>query len=76
MNWIEFNKSFKEFSDLKRNIPGVVMEVILNDKRKLLLIGDVNESGTRAGKKKLNDETVVTRYKYVWGRWEPGKQSH
>lgn len=70
MNWIEFNKSFNEFTRMGANIAGALIEVSIGDgRRKIILIGDINPfANADDGKKLLNDDAIVLRYKYVWGR--------
>ena len=79
MNWIDFNKSFAEFVKLKRNVSGCLMEIRDGDKppykRRAVLIGDVNSSGSaEEGGKPFSDEAIVLRYQYIWGHWNDGTE--
>lgn len=77
MNWIEFNKPFSEFVKLGRNVPGALIDIVVDGRRRAFLIGDVNTfASSDNGGKPFNDLSVVLRYKYVWGRWTPDKQSY
>lgn len=67
MSWIYFNKQFSEFTKLKRNVPGALIEILDGTRRKVFLIGDVNTSGSAEdGGKPFSDDTVVIRYQYIW----------
>lgn len=77
MNWIEFNKSYGEFVELKRNLPGALIEVLFKKRRRYYLIGDINPMCSSAsGGKPFTSKAIVLRYKYIWGHWEPGKHSY
>ena len=77
MQWIEFNKPYKEFVKLKRNIPGALVEVSVRGRRKVFLIGDINPTASCSkGGKPFSNNAIVLAYKYIWGHWEPGKHSY
>lgn len=66
MSWLPFNKPYKDFVALGRNTPGVLIEILIKDKRKLFLIGDMNPSRSTGGKKLFDENVLVIRYKYLW----------
>jgi hypothetical protein len=77
MDWVNFNKPYKEFVRLNKNIPGALIEVEFNNSRKLFLIGDINTTATIAnGGKPFDNTAIVLKYRYVWCHFEPGKQSY
>lgn len=77
MRWIEFNKPYKEFVKLKKNIPGVLIEVSVRGRKRVFLIGDINPTASCTdGGRLFSKNAMVLAYKYIWGHWEPSKQSY
>ena len=69
--WHPFNKSFEEFITLGKCISGTLLEVFTNGKRKLFLVGDINTFGSAVeGNYPINKDSIVLRFRYVWGHWE------
>lgn len=68
MIWLDFNKSFEEFSKIGRNRSGTLIEVLYEGKRKQYLIGDINKSATveDGGKPFLPSSAIVLKYKIIY----------
>lgn len=68
MIWLDANIGFKSFVDKGYARAGTIIEILLNNKKKQYLIGDVNPSGSFSKGKRISDDTVVLRYKVIWCR--------
>lgn len=69
MMWISFEGSFVDFCREGKNDAGTLIEVILSNKKKQLLIGDVSMYGSvMDADPLLNASTRVVRYKRLWSR--------
>lgn len=68
--WLQFKGSFAEFCTQGKNNPGTLIEVLLNGKKKQLLIGDVSAFGSvMNGDCLILETTPVIRYQILWYRW-------
>lgn len=67
--WMDFNKPFYDFVRFNKSEPGLLIEVLLNNKRKQFLIGDISMFGSvMNGDCLINPETLIIRYKRIWAR--------
>ena len=67
MSWIEFNKSYRKFAKAGKNIPGVLLDILFEDKRQLYLIGHINPMASAAdGGMPFPNKAIVVKYRYVW----------
>ena len=65
--WTDFTGSFQDFCRLGKNEPGVLIEVLVDNKKRQYLIGDISMYGSMMnGDCLVLSDYPVLRYKRIW----------
>jgi hypothetical protein len=72
--WINFQGTYLDFVKRRLNEPGILVEVMLDNKKKQFLIGDMSVYGSVVGGPPLLlPETLLVRYQILWHRYKRGE---